>query len=482
MDYLERLVQELIKLPDETEWVEFKHNNVKPEMIGKDISALANGAALNEKWTAYMVWGVSDDTHEIVGTEYDLSNRKVGNEELENWLRHSLSPHADFQLETGIIDGKAVQVLTIASAHSFPVAFNKEEYIRVGSYTKKLRDYPALQAKLWDRLRSVQFEEQIAQENLELMDALRQLDYTSYFDQTGTPQPSDIASIAHYLVSDDILILQDNGLYSITNLGAILFAKDLSEFQPLARKLPRIIQYNGTSRLEAVRRREDHRGFALSFKELLSYIEALLPSKETVENGLRVETLGYPSIAIREILGNALIHQDYSLRGTGPLIEVFTDRVEISSPGTLLVEPARIVDTPPRSRNEKMAALCRRMHICEESGTGWDKAVIACELSHQSAPRITVYEDSVRVTLFETKKFADLTEKDRLWCCYMHAVIQFVQGGHLTNASLRERFNIPASSSATVSRLIRQAMENGLIKPVDLESGKKGMKYVPYWA
>lgn len=76
MKNLERLLQELCKFPKETEWIEFKHNNYKPDMIGEDISALANSAALKDKDWAYMVWGVDDDSHEVIGT--DVSFMGIG--------------------------------------------------------------------------------------------------------------------------------------------------------------------------------------------------------------------------------------------------------------------------------------------------------------------------------------------------------------------------------------------------------------------
>lgn len=87
MENLDILVNELRKMPNETEWLEFKHDNYDPEMIGKDISALANGAALKEKSCAYMIWGIDNETHEIVGTANDLSTLKKGNEEkaMRNW-------------------------------------------------------------------------------------------------------------------------------------------------------------------------------------------------------------------------------------------------------------------------------------------------------------------------------------------------------------------------------------------------------------
>ncbi|GEM_PF-4362263 len=85
------LVKEHCKLPKEIGWVEFKHNNCEPNMIGEDISALANTATLNYRDYAYMIWGVDDTTHEIIGTKVRLQMEKKGEQELENWLRYLLS-------------------------------------------------------------------------------------------------------------------------------------------------------------------------------------------------------------------------------------------------------------------------------------------------------------------------------------------------------------------------------------------------------
>lgn len=198
-----------------------------PDMIGQDISALANGATLHEKSKAYMLWGIDNDSHEIVGTSYDLQTLKKGNEELENWLRHMLSSNADFDFQTVELPEGKVGVLTIQKATNVPVTFQKTEYIRIGSYTKKLIDYPMIQRQLWDRLRDERFEERYAKIDLALVDALNYLDYNCYFELMRISVPTDIDGIAHYLIEEECIVEQDNGLYAITNLGAILFAKRL---------------------------------------------------------------------------------------------------------------------------------------------------------------------------------------------------------------------------------------------------------------
>lgn len=125
MENLEFLIDELVKYPVETPWLEFKHNNYEPETIGEDISALANGATLEEKSAAYFLWGVDDKTHELVGTEYNLQNLKKGGEELENWLRGNLSRNADFDYQTVQKGNVSIGVLIIKSAIAQPVTFKK---------------------------------------------------------------------------------------------------------------------------------------------------------------------------------------------------------------------------------------------------------------------------------------------------------------------------------------------------------------------
>ncbi|MBQ1656524.1 MAG: putative DNA binding domain-containing protein [Bacteroidales bacterium] len=482
MENLERLVRELQKLPTETPWVEFKHDNYDPHMIGCDISALANSAALHEKSCAYMLWGIDDKTHEIVGTKYNLQTLKKGNQELENWLRSLLSKNADFEFHQVSMENVAVGVLLINRAVNQTVMFEKIDYIRIGSYTKKLNEFPQLQAQLWDRIRNSRFEERFARQDLDLSAALQMLDCASYFDLLSIPIPSDNKGIAHYLAEEEIIAKQDNGLYAITNLGAILFAKKLSDFPRISRKAIRVVQYRGNNRLNMLKEDVGGKGYAVGFQGLIKYIEALLPSQENISGALRESTTAYPILAIREAVANALIHQDFSISGTSPVVEIFDNRIEITNSGTPLVDIKRIIDNPPKSRNEKLAALMRRLKMCEELGTGWDKIVISCEFAQLPAPKIELFEDSTRVTLYAKMPFSNISMEDKLWACYLHACIKHVEGEQLTNSSLRERFGLKVSSSGSISRLIKEAVVMNLIKPLDPTTAPRYMKYIPAWA
>ena len=123
----------------------------------------------------------------------------------------------------------------------------------------------------------------------------------------------------------------------------------------------------------------------------------------------------------------------------------------------------------------------RRLRMCEELGTGWDKIVISCELQQLPTPNIRIYEENTKVTLFSKMDFFDMPTEDKLWACYMHACIKYIQNEFLTNSSLRERFGLEEHSSASISRLIKEACDKHYIKKLE-DTAPKHSKYVPIWA
>lgn len=451
-------------------------------MIGEDISALANSATLNDRDYAYLIWGVDDGSHEIVGTKVRLQLEKKGEQELENWLRYLLSPNADFEFYDTEVDGKHVELIRIHKALNEPVAFQKIDYIRSGSYTKKLNEFPTFRAQLWDKLRHSLFEDVRVKIDQRYEDIIRLLQVDAYFTLLKIPQPTEKDAVIHYLNEDRIIRKQDNGLYSITNLGALLFAKDLNEFARLGRKSMRVVQYKGKNRLLLQKEESFVQGYAVCFENIVRYVNALLPSNEDV-NTVQLSTISkFPLPSIREAIANSLIHQDLYITGAAPVVEIFENRVEVTNPGTPLVDVLRIIDNPPKSRNEKLASLMRRLKMCEELGRGWDRMVLACEAQFLPAPRIDVFQDSTKVTLFSKIEFSNIPMEEKLWSCYLHACLMYVQGEVLTNKSLRDRFGVKETSAGSISRLIKESVREKLIKPIDPDTAKRYMKYIPIWA
>lgn len=451
-------------------------------MIGEDISALANSATLNDRDYAYLIFGVDDGSHEIVGTKVRLQLEKKGEQELENWLRYLLSKNADFEFYDTEVDGKHVELIRIHKALNEPVAFQKIDYIRSGSYTKKLNEFPTFRAQLWDKLRHSLFEDVRVKIDQRYEDIIRLLQVDAYFTLLKIPQPTEKDAVIHYLNEDRIIRKQDNGLYSITNLGALLFAKDLNEFARLGRKSMRVVQYKGKNRLLLQKEESFVQGYAVCFENIVRYVNALLPSNEDV-NTVQLSTISkFPLPSIREAIANSLIHQDLYITGAAPVVEIFENRVEVTNPGTPLVDVLRIIDNPPKSRNEKLASLMRRLKMCEELGRGWDRMVLACEAQFLPAPRIDVFQDSTKVTLFSKIEFSNIPMEEKLWSCYLHACLMYVQGEVLTNKSLRDRFGVKETSAGSISRLIKESVREKLIKPIDPDTAKRYMKYIPIWA
>ena len=482
-DYLLHLLNELRSLPRETEWVEFKHNNADPQEIGEYISALANSAALLRKHFGYIVWGIEDAGHAIVGTSFKPRETKVGNEEMENWLLHNLEPRVDIKIHEDEIEGKHIVLFEIQTANNRPVRFKDTEYIRVGTYTKKLRDYPEKERNLWRIFDKVHFEDGIAKKDAGSDDVLSLIDYPNYFGMLKEPLPDNRLAILKRLISDKIIIPAVGDRYDITNVGAILFAKNLNDFDRLSRKSLRVIIYRGSNRIETVKELPLPKGYAIGFEEALRYINDQLPQNEEIGEALRKEVRMYPQIAIRELVANALIHQDFNITGTGPTVEIFSDRMEITNPGIPLIDTLRFIDEPPRSRNERLAGLMRRMAICEERGSGIDKVIFHIELFQLPAPDFRVSAESTIAVLFGHRKFVQMRREERIRACYQHACLQYVSGKYMTNSSLRKRLGIKDSNYPIASKILKDAVELGLVKSrIEKAASKKDASYVPFWA
>lgn len=297
------------------------------------------------------------------------------------------------------------------------------------------------------------------------------------------------------LVRDDEKLrwMQDSGLIErqpsggsyVTNLGAISVASELSAFPVLADKGARVIHYEGTNKIKAKSDISGRRGYALSFESLVKYVINLLPTSEVIEQTLRTTVPMYPPLALREIIANALIHQDFTVTGSRPTISIFDDRIEIVNPGALLPSKSveRIIGTHPESRNEKLANAFRLYNICEQRGSGLTRAGLAIELF--GLPPIKFEEESnhFKVTLFAPKRFSKMSAAERLDACYQHALLKYVSSERMTNKSLRERLKMPEKQRSMVSRLIQEAVDHGVIAPANPAStSRKFTEYLPTWA
>jgi ATP-dependent DNA helicase RecG len=326
------------------------------------------------------------------------------------------------------------------------------------------------------------FEDGIAAEHLSEEEVLSILDAPAYFDLLERSFPDGRTATLDALRRGGLVQRSPAGGWDVTNLGAILFAKSLDDFKMLKIKSVRVIQYNVVDRIDTIKERINTRGYASGFRELLEVINNLLPSNELIGRAFRRTAPMFPELAVRELVANAIIHQDFFTTGAGPMVELFDGRIEITNPGEPLVDANRLLDSPPASRNEQLASMMRLFRICEERGSGIDKVISQVEFYQLPPPLFEVPPGFTRIVLFAHRPLTEMDKDERIRACYLHACLKYVQREAVTNTSVRERFGIEEHNRSVASRLLREAIEAGVIALRDPDASPKQRQYVPWWA
>ena len=316
---------------------------------------------------------------------------------------------------------------------------------------------------------------------LDAQQVVELLDTQTLFELLKLPYPTERLGVVDKLLKER-LVDELSGGFAVRRLGGLMLAKRLTDFPDLARKAPRVVVYTGASKLATRLDQTGTTGYAVGFQRLVAFVMGQLPQNEVIEDALRKEVKLVPEIAVRELVANALIHQDFLIMGASVMVEIYSNRVEISNPGEPVVPVERFIDGY-QSRNERLADLMRRMGICEEKSSGIDRVVQAAEVYQLPAPDFRVGHRRTVVTIFGPRDFEEMDREDRIRACYQHCALRWVMSERMTNESLRERFHLPESRRATTSQVIAATMEAGLIKLDEKVGGsRKYARYLPFWA
>ena len=312
-------------------------------------------------------------------------------------------------------------------------------------------------------------------------DVIEALDTQRYFELLQQPYPNRREGVLARLESER-LIDKVGDRYSIRRLGALLLAKSLRAFPELSRKAPRVVVYLGPSKLETKLDQIGEGGYASGFQGLVGLVMGQLPQNLVVEDALRKEMKLVPEIIVRELVANALIHQDFGVPGSSVMIEIYENRVEFTNPGHPVVPVERFIDGY-QSRNERLADVMRRLGICEEKSSGIDRVVLNAEAYQLPAPDFRQGHHRTIVTIYGPIPFGKMERKDRIRACYQHCTLRYVMSDKMTNQSLRSRFDLSENKSATASQIIAATADAGLIK-LDETAGtsRKYARYIPFWA
>ena len=375
---IKSIVLELCSYNDEQEWFEFKENWFQPEALGEYVSALSNAAAFHYREYSFFVWGVANDTHEIVGTDFN-QYREYNKEPYQNYLARNLSPSISFSFEETMIEGNRVVVLVIPAAEEIPTAFREKRYIRIGSSKASLKDYPKREIQLFKILDR-------RTETIETLPAkYQELSFSKLFGYYGSKG----------------IVLREKTF--VKNLG---LKTSRGEYNMLAQLLSddshipiRVSIFDGKTKgspLFSVREFGNN-CLLYSLDELLRYGDVLnlIQTDERERVVERKEVPLFDNKAFREAVINAVLHNKW-VEGNEPMISVFSDRMEILSRGT--IPPVQTMEGFFLGEsilvNEKLSEIFLQLHISEKSGRGVPKII---EVYGKDA--FTFRENSIVVTI-----------------------------------------------------------------------------------
>lgn len=474
------LLNRLLSQP-ESEWIEFKENNDHYEQIGQTLSALSNSAKLENQPFGYLIFGIEDKSKKVVGTTFKPSEAQLERQEWKMYMRNRFTPPPKFDvLEFETAEGLPVTIIRIPPASEGPLSWMEKDYIRDGSSTVPLSRRRQHEKLLWTAAKPTPFEDRLALDNIPAKDVLKYLNTASYYILCGVEFPKVEAQIIQEFVKAGILVEKSSNNFAITNLGALILAKDIEKFHDIKGKTVRLLTYDQNNNLTKTSEHEGGYGYAVSFAKLIDFIMERVQSNEIIEAAIRTDVKMYPIVALREIIANAFAHQDYTQPGR-VTVEIYPNRIEITNPGKPIVDTDLFI-VESVTRNEKTAALLKTLNICEQRGSGIRRVFKHVELFQLPAPKFSHTDYNTKVTLYAHKDFGDMEPGDRIRACYQHCCLKYVMDERMTNSTLRERLKIADANSAMASRIIKDTIEAGLIRQENPNASLKYMKYVPKWA
>jgi ATP-dependent DNA helicase RecG len=455
--------------PTETQVLEFKEAKT-----GHDWEkTLEYCVAVANEGGGHLVFGVSNGKpRQVVGTSAHQNVIKFVDD-----LFQALHFRVDVA-EVAHPDGRVLVMTVPGRPKGTPQHYKGTYFMRVGE---------SLRGMTPETLRSIFAEgepswlDEHSKTDIDAAQVVDLLDTQAFFDLIKLPYPSGREGVIDKLLSER-LIEQKNGALCIKRMAVVLFAKRLSDFPDVSRKAPRVVTYKGNNKLEPKIDQVGTGGYASRFRDVVTFVMGQLPQNEVIKDSLRASVTLLPENVIRELVANALIHQEFTIQGAGPMIEIYANRIEVSNPGNPIVPVERFIDGY-QSRNEQLTDLMRRMKICEERSSGVDRVVSTVEAYQLPAPEFRSDLNRTTVVVHGVRSFDDMTREDRIRACFQHCVLKWVTSERMTNETLRRRFGLPQARASVASQIIAATIEAGMIKADEsVGASKKYARYLPHWA
>lgn len=357
MKNYESVVQSLIQYNAEEKWFEFKENWFEHHAIGEYISAISNAAALRGKESGYFIWGVNNETHEIVGTTVNYQ-KDYNKEPFQHYLARLLTPDLYFSFNEIEVQGKRVVVLDIPAAKTVPTSFDGIRYIRIGSSKEKINKYPEREAQLFNVLTN----------GLPTIETVESEYQDLTFVRLFTYYAGRGITLRQETFEKNLGLRTKDGKY---NMMAQLLSDDCH--MPI-----RISIFRGETKAAPLFsvREFGNTCILLALDKILEYSDVINLIQTDERNRImeRKEVSLFNADAYREAVINAFVHNKW-IDANAPMITVFSNRIEILSRGTLApeqtIEGFFLGESIPVNR--KLSDLFLQLHISERSGRGVPK-------------------------------------------------------------------------------------------------------------
>ena len=310
------------------------------------------------------------------------------------------------------------------------------------------------------------------------------LDIDCFYELQDKEQPAQLAIAMDDLIALNMLAPAGDERYTINRMGALLLAKSISACAPeLASKRMRVLRFKGTRNHHTIGFDETcDRGYAIGFADLIEIVMSQLDN-ECPDNGALRHYDGFvPEVVVRELLANAIMHQDFQITGQQLWVRIYTDRMIVGNPGKPLMAFDRMIDRLA-TRNAILMDTMRTLRICERVGTGIDKALAAMEKVHGApiAHSVDDQDDATEAMILATRSYAKLSPELQELACYQHCLLRSLHHEPMTNVSFRKRFGLDASKRDDVSRLFKKMVDKKFIKRSIHGHSNKHASYVPQW-
>ncbi len=463
----------LIEHADENENLDFKEAKTQFDRV----NLYKYCVALSNEGGGRLILGVTDKRpRNVTGSSAFSKPSELGT------LKNSLVDKLGIRIDASVyfFNEKRILVFSIPSRpQGQPVSYEGSYWMRSGKSLKPMK--PDTLKRIFDEGKQDWFSLS-AIESIDADTVISLLDTQSYFDLLDKPYPTNREAVLEKLKKEHF-ITKSYDRWAITNLGSILLAKQLEDISPaLAAKAPRFIIYEASNKLKTKEEIIISQGYAVGFEKLVALVYRAAPNNQVIQEAIREELKVFPKQAIRELVANALVHQDFLATGKATLIEMYNDRVEFTNPGSPPIHVERFIDGN-KAANENFANYMRKLGICEEKSSGVDKVVHAAEFYQLPAPEFIVSNLCTIAILFAHKDFSEMSKKDRIRACYQHCCLMYVTRKHMSNESLRKRFGLPKSKAATISGIISKAKNAGLVCADESETqSTRYARYIPTWA